>query len=246
MTRPLALGLLVPASNRIMEQDFRRWMAPASRLHVNRLNAPRERPDDMRENLVALTGGVEECARLLDLAQPEVIAFGCTSGSFLEGRGWDEAMQARIRGAVRAASIVVTSLAVVQALRALGARRVAVGTPYPEAINRLLRDYLLSFGFELAGFEAVDGWKTGTIANLGPEVAVGLAARSAAAGADAIFLSCTNFRAGEVIEHIESETGLPVVTSNQATYWAAARAAGVTQALPMLGALGRVAVPVPA
>jgi len=233
-----ALGLLVPASNRIMEQDFRRWLPPAARLHVNRLNAPRERPDDMRENLAALTSGVEECARLLDLAQPDVIAFGCTSGSFLEGRGWDEAMAARVRGAVRARHVVVTSLAVVQALRALGARRIAVGTPYPEAINRLLRDYLISFGFELAAFEAVDGWKTGTIANLGPEVAVELARRLAPARSDAIFLSCTNFRAGEVIAQIESATGCPVVTSNQATYWSCARAAGVPGPLPSLGAIG--------
>jgi maleate cis-trans isomerase len=234
-----AFGLLVPASNRVMEQDFRRWLPEGARLNVNRLNAPRERPDDMRENLVALTTGVEECARLLDLAGPDVIAFGCTSGSFLEGRDWEARIAGRIRSAARAREVVVTARAAVDALRALGATRIAVGTPYPETINRLLRTYLEQYGFEIVSFEAVDGWKTGTIANLAPQVALDLVDRSDYSRADAIFLSCTNFRAGEVLEEIEQRCGKPVVTANQATFWASARVLGLDEAMTGLGALGR-------
>jgi maleate isomerase len=221
-----AIGLLVPASNRVMEQDFARWLPAGARLHVNRLNAPRERPDDMEENLRAITSGVEEVARLIDLAEPQVIAFGCTSGSFLEGPGWDDVMRARIRSAVRAPHVVVTARASVDALKALGARRIAVVTPYPERINAQLRRYLGHFGFEIGGFETVDAWKGGTIARLAPSVAVDLARRAAAPGADAVFVSCTNFRAGEAIGEIEAATGLPVVTANRATFDACLRALG--------------------
>jgi maleate isomerase len=221
-----AIGLLVPASNRVMEQDFARWLPAGARLHVNRLNAPRERPDDMEENLRAITSGVEEVARLVDLAEPQVIAFGCTSGSFIDGPAWDDAMQAKIRSAVRAPHVVVTARASVDALNALGARRIAVATPYPEKINLQLRRYLGHFGFEIGGFETIDAWKGGTIARVAPEVAIDLAVRASRSGADAVFVSCTNFRAGEVIPEIAKATGLPVVTANRATFDACLRALG--------------------
>jgi maleate isomerase len=223
----LAIGLLVPASNRVMEQDFARWLPEGAHLHVNRLNAPAQRPDDMEENLRAITSGVEEVARLVDLAEPGVIAFGCTSGSFLEGPGWDEVMRKRVQSAVRAPHVVVTARAAVDALRALGARRIAVATPYPERINVQLRRYLEHFGFEIAGFAAIDAWEGGTIARLPPQVAIDLAVRAVSGGnADAVFVSCTNFRAGEVIAQIESTTGRPVVTANQATFRACMLALG--------------------
>jgi arylmalonate decarboxylase len=222
-----AFGLLVPASNRVMEQDFMRWLPAGGRLNVNRLNAPRERPEDMRVNLEAITTGVDEVARLLDLALPDVIAFGCTSGSFLNGPGWDDEIRNRIAGAVRAPHVVVTARAVVDALEALGAIRIAVATPYPETINGLLRAYLEHFGFDIVSFEAVDGWMAGGIANLPPQAAADLARRSDCARADAVFVSCTNFRAGEIIEQLETETGRPVVTANQATFWASACRLGI-------------------
>jgi maleate isomerase len=39
------------------------------------------------------------------------------------------------------------------------------------------------------------------------------------ADADAVFISCTNYRTFEIIERLERDLDLPVVTSNQATLW---------------------------
>jgi arylmalonate decarboxylase len=239
---PFALGLLVPASNRVMEQDFMRWLPAGARLNTNRLAAPRERPDDMLLNLEALTAGVEESTRLLDLAQPDVIAFGCTSGSFLHGPGWELELGERIAGSARTNRVVQAARAVVDALKALGARKLAVVTPYPESVNVLLRGYLDHHGFEILSFDAIDGWRIGGIANLPAASALDLALRSRHAEADAIFVSCTNFRAGEMIARIEAETGKPVVTANQATFWACARLAGLDGTLPALGRLGSLAL----
>lgn len=94
-----ALGLLVPASNRVLEQDFARWLPTGGRLHAHRLPAPELRPDDMLDNLRALTSEVGASARLLGLVQPDVIAFGCTSGSFLRGCAWEVSTLEDIRKA---------------------------------------------------------------------------------------------------------------------------------------------------
>ena len=102
----------------------------------------------------------------------------------------------------------------------------------------MLRTYLEHFGFEVCAFHAVDGWGSGGISHLAPQIAIDLALKGMAARPDAIFISCTNFRASEVIDRIEREAGVPVVTANQATFWASARLLGITAALPGLGRLG--------
>ena len=60
------------------------------------------------------------------------------------------------------------------------------------------------------------------------------------AGRDGFFLSCTNWRAMEVVEELERELGKPVVTSNQATIWASLRAVGRTAPVDGFGALLRM------
>lgn len=59
--------------------------------------------------------------------------------------------------------------------------------------------------------------------------AVEVLVRAIAKGADLVFISCTNLPTIGLIEGVESELGIPVVTSNQASMWAALRGSGVTR-----------------
>ena len=54
---------------------------------------------------------------------------------------------------------------------------------------------------------------------------------------DTIFLSCTNLATVQMIADIEEETGKPVITSNQATFWRALRMAGVPDKIEGFGRL---------
>lgn len=47
------------------------------------------------------------------------------------------------------------------------------------------------------------------------------------AGAEAVFLSCTNLRTLDIRSDLETELGLPVLSSNQVLAWHMARLAGV-------------------
>ena len=60
------------------------------------------------------------------------------------------------------------------------------------------------------------------------------------AGADAIFISCTGLRAVDAVEPLEAETGMPVVTSNQAMAWHALRLAGYDAPVEGFGRLLRL------
>jgi len=76
---------------------------------------------------------------------------------------------------------------------------------------------------------------------LTPSDVVDLACRADAAGAQAIVLSCTDMRAVEAIDTIETKLGKPVVTSNQALMYVAIKRLGLQVAVP--GTLGRANEP---
>jgi maleate cis-trans isomerase len=137
---------------------------------------------------------------------------------------------------------VATTPSVVEALRAFGARRLSVATPYPEWNNRKLRAYLEAQGFEVLN---VDGEPRAAAAgNQGindqpPDTVVEFAARVCRPEADALLCSCTAWRSVEAVDALERRTGKPVVTSNQATIWAALRALRVARPIRGFGRLMR-------
>ena len=136
-------------------------------------------------------------------------------------------------------SAVTTASALVRGLAALGARRLAVISPYPAAVGEIMLRYLRAQGLDVVeAIHADDDWQPGSMAAIEPATVARLARGAAFDRADACLVSCTNLRAAEALLQIEAETGKPVVASNQATYWACLRALGRTEMLPALGRLG--------
>jgi maleate cis-trans isomerase len=122
---------------------------------------------------------------------------------------------------------VATSPSVVDALRFFGARRISVATPYPDWNNRQLRAYLDALGFEVLNVEgepsAAASGNQG-INDHDPEEVVAFASKVCRPEADALLCSCTAWRSVEAVAELERRIGKPVVSSNQATIWAAFRA----------------------
>jgi len=186
-----------------------------------------------------LISEIETGARYLATARVDVIAYGCTTGSFYRGPGWDREMLGLI---AREAGVpaVATTPSVVEALRAFGARRLSVATPYPEWNNERLRAYLEAQRFEVLNVEGDPGAAAAGnqgINDQSPESVVEFAARACRGDADALLCSCTAWRSVEAIDALERRTGKPVVTSNQATIWAALRALGLKEPVRGFGRL---------
>ena len=230
------LGLMVPPANTTMEDDFAMWMPDSVRLHVNRMYE--DWSEGPTAGLQTLGDHVEEASRLLAKAPVDVIAFGCTSGSFLNGLGYDQEIIRRIELASGGVMAVATARAVVDALNEFGVKKIAACSPYTEEVNKRLKKFYTDAGFEIVSFDAVDRAKHPNIDGADPEVALELAKSVDHPDAEAIFISCTAFRgAAEAVEELERVTGKPVVTSNQATFWACLRAMGVEDAIPGGGLL---------
>lgn len=192
------------------------------------------------EGLAEAVTQVERAALELASAEVDLILQAGTAIAFFRGLGHDAELSRRIAAAtgIRA----TTSLtAVVEALRALGIRRPAIATSYIADIDARLKDVLEKSGFEVAAIKGMGIKKSIDMGKVKPEETYRLAkdvARSAP-GADGILVSCGNLRSFEAIEPLETDTGLPVVTSNQAGLWQALRLVGVNEHLPNLGRLLR-------
>jgi maleate isomerase len=117
----------------------------------------------------------------------------------------------------------------------------AIATSYLAEIDARLVDVLEQSGFEVAAIRGMGLKKSIEMGKVSPGETYRFAkdVARAAPGAQGILISCGNLRSFEAIEPLETDTSLPVITSNQAGLWQALRMAGIKDRLPSLGQLLR-------
>jgi maleate isomerase len=224
------LGLIVPSWNTVMEYETLRLVPPGVSVHVTRIPHTADTEERLRQMVELLPAAAE----LLAHARVSALCFGCTASGFIQE---DPGADARLAAAVAAQTgipTVTTSQALVEALRHLGARRVAVASPYEPWLNDYLKRYLERSGFTVTG---IAGFGTQEHARCSPEETIALARRVVTPEAEAVLISCTNFRTLEIIDRLERDTGRPVVTSTQASLWRLLGLAGVGDPIPGAGRL---------
>jgi len=225
--RPPRIGVIVPFDF-ALDREYWQFVPPDVTLHITRT------PFHDGPVAVALARAVAEPAEAakavetLVAIEPDVVAYACTSGSFVNGLDGERALRDAMTGA-GAPAAVTTSGALLEALRTLGARRVALGTPYVAELGELLATFVRAAGFEPASLANLD--LEGGIADLADAEVERLAAAAYTKDADALFLSCTNLPTVGLLEDLERRYGIPVLSANQVTMWAAVRAAGREMAL---------------
>ncbi|NJE47758.1 maleate cis-trans isomerase [Thermococcus sp. GR7] len=226
------LGLIVPSSNTTMEMELHSAIPEGVSLHTARVPLR----NVTEEELIKMNALAVESAKLLRDAGIELILYGCTSGSFIGGKDFEKELEAKIENEVNV-PVVSTSTAVVEALKMLDAQSILVITPYTDEINEREKEFLEANDFEVLDIRGLGIEDNAQIGKLEPYEAYRLAKATFVDEADAIFISCTNLRTFEIIEPLEEDLGVPVVTSNQASLWLALREMDVMEKIPWLGRL---------
>jgi len=228
-----AIGLIVLENDITIEREVHRLLPDEGvGLYVGRIGYP---PPfgiaairAMEERLPAAAAAVMPDDRL------DVMAFGCTACAMTLGA---EAVDARIHETRPGIAVTDPVRAALKGLRALGAKRIAMLTPYPDEVNGVVARYMAEQGFEVIAGASFRRQGDADIART-PPAAVRAAARELArSGVDAVFASGTAMRAAAAIQAIEDETGIPVVSSNQALAWDCLRLAGCMDPVPRFGRL---------
>jgi arylmalonate decarboxylase len=131
------------------------------------------------------------------------------------------------------------SSAVVDGLRAVGAKKIAVSTAYAEVVNQRLRDFLTDSGFEVEALEGFGLERFGAAREKSEDDIIALAGRvhANAKGAQGMLISCGGLQTLRVGKTIEDKYGLPVVSSTPAAFWAAMRLVGKSGKLSGYGKL---------
>lgn len=217
----LKVGLIVPMNNTTMAREIAGWLPAGSEIQVLRI--PRGK------GLITSEVLPEYVRSTLDLAAGmsknlDVIAYGCTAAGFVAGPD-GEAKLAKDLQAVTGTPVVTTARSMVLALRELGARRIALVSPYSESVNRALMKFLDEDEIrveELASFNAPDVDALGRITE--SQVAE-LARKTMSASCDAMFIACSQLPTLGVLDGLSVEFGRPVMSSIKATAMQARRAA---------------------
>lgn len=211
--RARRIGLLLPSSGTVQEVDFYRRVPPHVTVHAARMRLPTTTAEDEARML-----DIHVMPAAADLAtiRPDLVVFSCTSAGALRGREY-EARLCREIAAATSAPVVSTMEAVREELARLGARSVAVVTPYPEALTGLVRAGLEADGLTVSVSSGLGLTDSLEIAAVPPDAIARFAVETFRRGpADAVFVACCTFRALDARNAIVGALGVPVVTSNQA------------------------------
>jgi len=215
------IGLIIPSSNRMVEEEMVRHVPPGVTAHVARLRMTGAH----RVTLDALMPQVEQAAGTLTDARCDVVAFHCTANSTSEGM----AGEAKLLDALRRAGakhVTTTASAIRHALNVLGACRIVLLTPYSAHVTEEEAGFLREAGYEVVHARGFAMKGSDEYCATPPQFWRDRAVEAARPDANAYFLSCANISVFPVIEEIEQKLDRPVVTSNQAVIW---------QALSLLG-----------
>lgn len=158
----------------------------------------------------------------------KAIAYACTSGATVIG---PEKVQNLVQEAHPGVPVTNPMSAVIAALHHLGVTRIAMVTPYVASVTAPMRAHLSDNGIEVVSevsFGEGDDRKVARITEASTSAAMAQAAQTE--GVQAIFASCTNLRTFGIIDTVEADLGIPVVSSNQALLWHLLKLSGIEAA----------------
>ena len=211
------IGVLVPFTNVNLEPDMHMLCPEGCTMHFERLGGYDVDKIPGAEQMSGLgSANLDETLRLISGVRPAAILYGCTSATLTHGVEFDRTLADNIAKTCGSVSITAAG-ALVNALKALGAAQIGFSSPYTGEVNRLAIEFLASENIDtVSRFEIeaeLDNYGQG---ELTPHEVFELAIRADQPDVEAIVLSCTDMRSVEAIADIETATGKPVVTSNQA------------------------------
>ncbi len=218
------IGFIVPSNNTVIEPELYNAVPEGVSYHFTKIMF--NRPVDGRNQDEG--EGVEVFQR----AGMDVIVYACMASSFVDAGQWErETTEKTGIPAITAAN------AVKEALRAVGARSVALVCHYPADRFDMVKDSFRADGFNVVSIESAQESDQRNVNRISTEEVYRLARKADTPEADAVCLLATDLRSFPILEALEEDLGKPVVSTNQAILWKALQLAGLPPEIPGYGML---------
>ncbi len=216
---PLQSGIGVVAPyDFALDRELWRWVPDDVSLHITRMPYAPLPPTRQMAVYISDPALVAQGYDDVRAVRPLVMAYACTSGSFIGGLAGQAALVSAMTAA-GAPAAVTTSGALLAALRHLNLWRIAAVTPYVAELTVGLAAYLAEAGVEVVAATGLG--LTSDIWTVPYDVTAGLVRDTDTTAAQGVFISCTNLPTYDVIATLEAELEKPVLTANQVTIWSA-------------------------
>jgi len=243
--RRFRVGQIVPSSNTTMETEIpamlrareavadERFTFHSSRMRMKKV---------VKEELEAMDRDSDRCALELSDARVDVLGYACLVAIMSMGKGYHRISQERLAGVTAKndapAPVVTSAGALIDALHAMGLKRIAVLCPYMKPLTRLVVDYIESEGVTVKDYLALEIPDNLQVAAQDPAELLTLYKRLDRSGVDGIVLSaCVQMQSLPSIAAVEREAGIPTLSAAVATTWGMLRALSLPTYIPDCGAL---------
>jgi arylmalonate decarboxylase len=203
------LGLIFPVDRPIPEEGLAMY-PKGVRFVTAHLDLKTMTPDGYD----AVLADIPIAARKLKAAGVQAITLMGTSLTFYKGEAFNQSLAKTIREATNL-PVTTMSTAVIEGLRAMKTKRLAVATAYNDEVNARLRAYLGEMGFEVLalkglGIEAVAGVNDVKQDDL---LKFCVSVFKMAPSADGMLVSCGGLRTLEILAPLEAQTKVPAISS---------------------------------
>lgn len=215
------IGLIVPSSNTNVEPDFVLLAPRGVTVHSVRSGGyDVTAVPDSAEMRQYVRQSLDPILQDLMDGRMDIIAYGCTSATLSDGPEYDAEFCQQLHEKTGKPA-VTTAGALVESIQAIGAKKVAFTSPYVKLLSNEAVVYLEQSGINVVNEVAFEQELTSLQQNaLTPQDAYNMALKADHPQAEAIVISCTDYRAVEAIPFIEQALEKPVITSNQALMYA--------------------------
>ena len=227
---------LIADTRDCVERSFHEWAPNGVSYTTSRLVTP----EATEEGAQLLADRLEAEAAKFNGYPIDFIVAAPLMGSFVKGLEWDKACVERMEKA-SGAGVITAGIAIVDAFKALGVKKIAVVTPYDEAAGAMERKFLESCGFEVTTVFNMDAsyvCRHGrTLESADGYFLYRNCLKADLNGAEALLISSMELATMEIIDELELVLKMPVVTGHQAALWAGLRHARVGAKPEKLGKL---------
>jgi maleate isomerase len=227
MSESYRVGLIVPSSNTTMETEVPEMLARRSELTGERFtfHSSRARLQQVTpEELARMVADGERCAAEVADARIDVVAYACLVALMAQGPGFHRVAEERLAGALAEAGseapVVTSAGALVEAIEAMGARRIAVLAPYMQPVTELVVSYIEDAGIEVVDAISLEVSHNLAVGQIDPMSLLEHLDRLDVSRADAVVLSaCVQCPSLPAIPLAEERLGLPVLSAATATVY---------------------------
>jgi maleate cis-trans isomerase len=211
---------MVPANNTTMARELLAWLPAGSTCRTVKI--PRGTGLLTRETVPAYVASALELAQSFAADELDAVVYGCTAAGFIMGPAADAVLADDLARAT-GHPVVTTARSMVVALEDSQAKRVAVVTPYTEAVNRQLTAFLEDSGIGVNRLNTLGATSTEELGRIGAAEVAALARQTVRPDDDALFIACSQLPTFEILDGLRAECGRPVWSSILATAWQARR-----------------------